>query len=66
MEFGTPVIGPDLPPIAEMTADCPAWLYLSGEGPGLALAAAEAAAPLALRVPALIRYVPVRRIDQMA
>jgi len=49
LEFGTPVIAPELPSIAEMTAGCTAWLYPPGEGPGPALAAAEAAARLPTR-----------------
>ncbi|MET8046474.1 glycosyltransferase [Streptosporangium sp. NPDC005286] len=41
LAFCTPVIAPDLPAIAEMTANSPAWLYPPGEGPGRVLAAAE-------------------------
>lgn len=42
LAFGTPVIAPHLPAIAEMTAGAPARLYPPGEGPGPAMAAAEA------------------------
>lgn len=42
--FGTPVIAPDLPAVAEMTAGHARWLYPPGTGPGAALALAEAEA----------------------
>ncbi|WP_326644901.1 glycosyltransferase [Streptosporangium sp. NBC_01755] len=43
LAFGTPVIAPHLPAIAEMTTGSPARLYPPDEGPGPAMAAAEAA-----------------------
>ncbi|WP_327048327.1 phosphotransferase [Microbispora sp. NBC_01189] len=39
--FGTPVIAPDLPAVAEMTGGHPRWLYPPDTGPGPALALAE-------------------------
>jgi Ser/Thr protein kinase RdoA (MazF antagonist)/glycosyltransferase involved in cell wall biosynthesis len=41
--FGTPVIAPDLPAAAEMTAGHPRWLYPPGTTPGPVLALVEAA-----------------------
>ncbi|WP_433513757.1 glycosyltransferase [Nonomuraea sp. CA-143628] len=52
LAFGTPVIAPALPAIAEMTTGRPARLYRPADGPGPALAAAEAGGRTPARPPA--------------
>ncbi|MEV6986296.1 glycosyltransferase [Sphaerisporangium sp. NPDC051017] len=43
VSFGTPVVAPDLPAVAEMTTGHPRWLYPPRIGPGPSLAKAETA-----------------------